>query len=172
MPFLCTIFSQPLFTRYKEIIEGYFNYAQQDPAHSQYYVQYGNMLLEEAKAMRESQRVPPPLPAKPQNSTSYSSVDSATSLDYPNQSFSPSPYSGVDTRHDQPRPTSFPPIEPHQQDSQLTMSDVYQAAAGVGRKLKKIDDDYKVSQTCKDVATACVNKAKELDREYEVISYT
>ena len=52
------------------------------------------------------------------------------------------------------------------------MSDVYQAAAGVGRKLKKIDDDYKVSQTCKDVATACVNKAKELDREYEVISYT
>lgn len=59
-------------------------------------------------------------------------------------------------------------MDPQRQDSQLTMSDVYQAAAGVGNKIKKIDNDYHVSETCKNVATACVNKAKELDREYEV----
>lgn len=151
------------------MIEGLFTYAQQDPEHSQYYVQYGNMLLEEAKAMRESQRAPPPLPAKPQNSTPYSSFEAPRSDSYPNQTFSPSPYPGTDPRQSQPSTSSaFPPVDPHRQDSQLTMSDVYQAAAGVGHKIKQIDEDYKVTQTCKNVATACVNKAKELDREYEV----
>ena len=164
----CTISSLPLSPRYKEVIESFFTYAQQDPEHSQYYVQYGNMLLEEAKAMRESQKVPPPLPPKPQNSTPYSSYEMPRSYDYPSQSFSPSPYPGTDARNPQPTTSAFPPMDPQRQDSQLTMSDVYQAAAGVGNKIKKIDNDYHVSETCKNVATACVNKAKELDREYEV----
>ena len=164
----CTISSLPLLVRYKEVIGSFFTYAQQDPEHSQYYVQYGNMLLEEAKAMRESQKVPPPLPAKPQNSTPYSSYEAPRSYDYPSQSFSPSPYPGADARNPQPTTSAFPPVDPQRQDSQLTMSDVYQAAAGVGNKLKQIDNDYHVTQTCKNVATACVNKAKELDKEYEV----
>ena len=48
------------------------------------------------------------------------------------------------------------------------MDDVRYAALGVGAKVKQFDQEYGVSEQCKQAAHTCPEKAKELDREYEV----
>ena len=52
--------------------------------------------------------------------------------------------------------------------SNLTNSDILYAARGVGNRMKEFDQQHGVSEKCKQVATACAQKVKTLDQEYEV----
>ena len=52
--------------------------------------------------------------------------------------------------------------------SSLSYDDIRMAAVGVGQKVHQFDQQYGVSQKCKDAAHTCAVKAKELDEEYEV----
>ena len=74
-------------------------------------------------------------------------------------------------RENQQQSTVPPPLpnKPASTDkSGLSIDDVRYAALGVGNKVKQFDQEYRVSEKCKQVAHTCTEKAKELDREYEV----
>lgn len=68
--------------------------------------------------------------------------------------------------------SNVPPPLPNKpasnEKSGLSMDDIRYAAVGVGTKVKQFDQEYGVSEKCKQVAQTCTEKAKELDREYEV----
>ena len=55
-----------------------------------------------------------------------------------------------------------------QQKPTLTNSDIMYAARGVGNRVREFDQQHGVSDKCKQVANVCVQKAKDLDQEYEV----
>ena len=59
-------------------------------------------------------------------------------------------------------------MNPQQSNPSLTNSDIMYAARGVGNRVREFDQQYGVSDKCKQAANACVQKAKELDQEYEV----
>ena len=60
--------------------------------------------------------------------------------------------------------SSFTP----QPSSSLSYDDFRMAAVGLGQKVHQFDQQYGVSQKCKDAAHTCAIKAKEIDNEYEV----
>ena len=120
------------------------------------------MLLEEAKAMREQQK------RKQQHEPQTTFYFTPEAPSQPQQPYPQDQRNQSGVVRNQPTPPPLPPKVQNTQDSQLTMSDLHYAAMGVGQKIKQFDQDYGVSEKCKIAANACVNKAKELDQEYEV----
>ena len=78
----------------------------------------------------------------------------------------------VTGRREDQQQSTVPPRLPNKPTSTdkpgLSMDDVRYAALGVGAKVKQSDQEYGVSEKCKQAAHTCTEKAKELDREYEV----
>lgn len=122
------------------------------------------MLLEEAKAMREQQKM------KQQHESQTTFYFTPEAPSQPQQPYPQDQRNQSGVVPNQPTPPPLPPKVQNTQDSQLTMSDLHYAAMGVGQKIKQFDQDYGVSEKCRNAANACVNKAKELDQEYEVFA--
>ncbi|KAK8806311.1 hypothetical protein JH06_0704 [Blastocystis sp. subtype 4] len=78
----------------------------------------------------------------------------------------------VTGRREDQQQSTVPPRLPNKPTSTdkpgLSMDDVRYAALGVGAKVKQFDQEYGVSEKCKQAAHTCTEKAKELDREYEI----
>ena len=77
-----------------------------------------------------------------------------------------------------PYDSQFPPIPSRSQkptiNSQssdpnaLTKSDIQYAAAGVINQMQQFNNEYHVTEKCKNAYNACATKAKELNERYEV----
>ena len=120
----------------------------QYPAQGGYYSQYTNMILEEAEAVRDNRR----------SANSFSPSTNPYSTTAPQQlQFQP-------TEQPSTPATSFTP----QSSSSLSYDDIRMAAVGIGQRVHQFDQQYGVSQKCKDAAHTCAVKAKEIDNEYEV----
>lgn len=140
---------RPLTTRYKSVAQYMMDLQKQYPSQGEYYSQYMNMILEEAEAVRDNRR-----------STNAFSPAATT--------FSPSTNPSSNAA---PQQLQFQPIEQPSapaSSSSLSYDDIRMAAVGVGQKVHQFDQQYGVSQKCKDAAHTCAVKAKELDEEYEV----
>ena len=134
--------------RYKSVAQYLMDLQKQYPSQGGYYSQYVNMILEEAEAVRDNRK-------------------SANIFTPSTNSFSPSA----------PQQLQFQPIEQPstptssftpQPSSSLSYYDFRMAAVGLGQKVHQFDQQYGVSQKCKDAAHTCAIKAKEIDNEYEV----
>ena len=145
------------------------DYATQYPQYRDYYKQYYTMIQEEVSAIQEMQQ-------KRKNASLSQPTSSSSSQLYSKPLPVPS------------KPASFPPLpSPHdnnqiqaqayygnngistqQPNPSLTNSDIMYAAQGIGNRFREFDQQHGVSDKCKQVATACAQKAKDLDQEYEV----
>ncbi|KAK8791766.1 hypothetical protein WA588_002075, partial [Blastocystis sp. NMH] len=135
-------------SKYKSVAQYLMDLQKQYPSQGGYYSQYVNMILEEAEAVRDNRK-------------------SANIFTPSTNSFSPSA----------PQQLQFQPIEQPstptssftpQPSSSLSYDDFRMAAVGLGQKVHQFDQQYGVSQKCKDAAHTCAVKAKEIDNEYEI----
>lgn len=123
----------------------------QYPSQGGYYSQYVNMILEEAEAVRDYRR----------SANTFTPATNPYSTSSPQQlQFHPIEQSSTPTSTFTPQPSSS-----------LSYEDIRMAAVGIGQKVHQFDQQYGVSQKCKDAAHTCAVKAKEIDNEYEVCLY-
>lgn len=75
-----------------------------------------------------------------------------------------SEYPPIPPRSEKPRKESRESSNPNA----LTKSDIQYAAAGVVNQIQEFNNEYKVTEKCKNAYSACASKARELDEKYEV----
>lgn len=153
--------TSPFSFRYKYLIQHMLQNASQYPQYKDYYRQYAGMLLEEAEAIKQ-------IEAQKQQKQATEEI----------HFFLPNDDEEMDN-HTYEETSEFPPIPPRSEkpkkDSRessnanaLTKSDIQYAAAGVVNQIQQFNNEYQVTEKCKNAYSACANKAKELDNKYEV----
>lgn len=138
--------------------------ANQYPQYKDYYRQYAGMLLEEAEAIKQ-------IEAQKQQKLQMQPTEEI-------HFFLPNDDEEMDNNTYE-ETSEFPPIPPRSEKPKkvsressnanaLTKSDIQYAAAGVVNQIQQFNNEYQVTEKCKNAYSACANKAKELNNKYEV----
>ena len=164
----CTLWKWGLSCSYKNTIQGLLENSKRYPQYADYYQQYTAILLEEAEAIKKveaAKRKTTPaeeikfyLPNENEDEPQQPSLSEDYSNSYESQ-FPPIP-----SRSQKPT-ISLQSSDPNT----LTKSDIQYAAAGVVNQMKQFDNEYHVTEKCKNAYNACATKAKELNEKYEVL---
>lgn len=155
--------------------------AKQYPQYTDYYRSYAALVLEEAEAIKEMQSKPKQecpfyLPESDLYSEQEEESPNPNVAFPPNQSIPPRsqamsevPPRSQTTMNKVPPQSQIPmnKVSPSNPTG-LTKSDIQYAAAGVVNQIQQFNNEYQVTEKCKNAYTACTTKAKQLNEQYEV----